>query len=155
MKKVKQQSGEQFRISIDESHHSTYQELAKRTDKESSEKETDTRPFEYMKNLFMLATFIGFKNKKRIPLEKGTSIFNWQAFSTDEVSLLDALAITETNSVEVLTDQNKILNIAEEYANGGILQIEEEVREMPGDKIDNLLDLLANWIQDDSISEVM
>ncbi len=151
MKNVKQQSREQYRISIDQSHHSTYQELAKRPDREISEKDTDTRPFENMKNLFMSATFLGYKNQERIPLAKGTDIFNWQVFSTDEVSLLDALAVTETNGVEVLTDRNEILRIAEEYANAGILQIEEEVREMPGDKIDNLLDLLANWIQDDSI----
>ena len=50
MKKVKQESREQYRISIDQSHHLTYQKLAKRLDKESPEEEKDTRPFESMKN---------------------------------------------------------------------------------------------------------
>lgn len=150
MEKGKQQSVEQYRISVDESHHSTYQELAKRTDRENTDKETDMRPFESMKNLFLLATFIGYNDNKCIPLKKGTGIFNWRGFSTDEVSLLDALAVSVTNEIDVLNDRIKILQIAEKYANGGILQIEEEVREMPGDKIENLLDLLANWIQDDS-----
>ncbi len=150
MEKGKQQSVEQYRISVDESHHSTYQELAKRTDRENTEKGTDIRPFENMKNLFMLATFIGYNNDKRIPLEKGIGIFNWRGFSTDEVSLLDALSIAVTNEVDVLNDRIKILQIAEEYANGGILQIEEEVCEMPGARIGNLLDLLANCIQHES-----
>lgn len=149
MEKEKQPSVEQYRISIDDSHHSTYQELAKRTDRESTEKEQDIRPFESMKNLFLLATFIGYNSDKRLPLKRGTGIFNWRGFSTDEVSLLDALAVTVTNEIEVLNDRIRILQIAEEYANGGILQIEEEVRDMPGDRIDNLVDLLANWIQDD------
>ena len=148
METAKQQSGERYRIFIDRSHHSTYQELAKRPEKENPDEEKDSPPFESMKTLFMLATFIGYKNKKRVPLENKVDIFTWQVLSADEeyVSLIYALAITETNGVEVLTDRSKILTIAEEYANGGILQIEEEVKEMPGEKIDNLLDLLSNWI---------
>ena len=144
---------ERYRIFIDQSHHSTYQELAKRPDKENSDEEKDTPPFESMKNLFMLATFIGYKNKKRVPLKNKVDIFSWQVLATDEeyVSLLYALAVTETNDVEILANRNEILSIAEEYANGGILQIEKEVKEMPGDKIENLLDLLANLIQDNSI----
>lgn len=153
MKKVKQQSREHSRISIDDSRHSTYRELAKRTDKDSSVEETETRPFEFMKNLFMLATIIGYRDKKRIPLGKATDIFSWQTFSVDEVSLLNALAVADTNSVDVLRDQKEILRIAEEYANGGIVQIIEEVSQMPGDKLDNLVDLLANLIQDPSRSD--
>lgn len=157
METVKQQPAERYRICIDQSHHLTYQELAKRPDKENSDEEKDTPPFESMKNLFMLATFIGYKNKKRVPLENKVDIFSWQVLATDEdyVSLLYALAATETNSVEVLANRNQILNIAEEYANGGILQIEEEVKEMPGDKIENLLDLLANLIQDDPTQDIV
>ena len=152
METVKQQSVERYRIFIDRSHHSTYQELAKRPDKENSDEEKDPPPFESMKNLFMLATFIGYRHKKRTPLENRTDIFTWQVLSTDEeyVSLLYALAVTETKNVEVLTDRNQILTIAEEYANTGILQIQEQVKEMPGDRIANILDLLANWIPEDS-----
>lgn len=155
METVKQQSGERYRIFIDRSYHLTYQELAKRPDKENSDEEKDTPPFESMKNLFMLATFIGYKNKKRVPLENRVDIFSWQVLATDEeyVSLLYALAVTETNGVEVLANRNEILSIAEEYANAGIIQIQEQVKEMPGDKIENLLDLLANWIPDDSTQD--
>ena len=148
---AKQQSTERYRIFIDSSHHSTYQELAKRSEKEDSDKKKETPPFESMKNLFMLATFIGYRYEKRTPLKNRTDIFTWQVLSTDEeyVSLLYALAVTETRSVEVLTDRDQILTIAEEYDNTGILQIQEQVKDMPGDKIENLLDLLANWLPPD------
>lgn len=59
--------------------------------------------------------------------------------------------MTVTDEVEVLGDRIRILQIAEEFANGGILQIEEEVREMPGDRIDNLVDLLAKLMQEGSL----
>ena len=157
METAKQQSGERYRIFIDRAHHSTYQELAKRPEKENPDEEKDTQPFESMKNLFMLATFIGYNNKKRVPLENKVDIFSWQVLSSDEeyVSLIYALAVTETKDVKVLTDRNQILDIAEEYANGGIIQIEEQVKEMPGDKIENLLDLLANWISEDSTQDLV
>ena len=148
MGKAKQQSTERYRIFIDRSHHSTYQELAKRSEKEESDEEKETHPFESMKNLFMLAMSIGYRHQKRTPLENKTDIFTWQVLSTDEeyVTLLYALAVNETKDTKVLINRNQILTIAEEYANTGILQIEEQVKDMPGDKIENILDLLANWI---------
>ena len=106
MERMKQQR-EQNRIFIDRSHHLTYQELAKRPDKESSDKEKDTPPFESMKNLFMLAAFIGYKNNKRVPLESKVDIFSWQVLATDEeyISLLRALAVSKTGTdLEVLFD---------------------------------------------------
>ena len=147
----KPQSNERYRIFIDRSNHPIYQELAKRPDKGNSDEGEDVPPFESMKNLFMLATFIGIQNKVRVPLENKVDIFSWEVLTIDEeyVSLLYALAVTETNDVTVLTDRNEILTIAEEYANAGIIQIEEEVKEMPGDKIENLLDLLGTWIHND------
>lgn len=69
--------------------------------------------------------------------------------------MLYALAVTETKGIEVLTDRNEILTIAEEYANTGILQIQEQVKEMPEDRIENILDLLANWIPGDSTQDLV
>lgn len=148
METTREQSGTPSHIFIDESHHLTYQELAKRSENQDLDEGKDTPPFESMKNLFMLATFIGYHHKKRVPLKNKTEIFTWQILARDEeyLSLLYALAITETNDTEVLTDKHAILTIAEEYANAGIILIHEQVKEMPGDRIENLLDLLAIWI---------
>ena len=39
--------------------------------------------------------------------------------------------------------------IAEEYANGGIVEIREQVAEMPGNRIANLVGLLQQWMSVD------
>ena len=95
----------------------------------------------------MLATIVGYNEEKRIPLGKDKEIiFTWAQFSPEEdVPLLRALALTEAEDIEVLTDRDLILTIAEEYATGGILEIQKQVEDMPGDRITNLVDLLFNW----------
>ena len=132
------------RIRIDKTHHPTYIALTKPRENENNQ---ELSPFESMKNIFMLATFIGYNEKKRIPLRKDKEmIFAWARFSPEEdVPLLRSLALAETEDVEVLTDQDRILTIAEEYANGGITEIQKQVEDMPGDRITNLVDLLRNW----------
>ena len=132
------------RIRIDKIHHPTYVALTKPRENENHQ---ELSPFESMKNIFMLATFIGYNEEKRVPLEKDKEmIFAWARFSSEEdIPLLRALALTETENVEVLTDQNQILTIAEEYANGGVIEIQKQVEDMPGDRITNLVDLLFNW----------
>ncbi len=132
------------RIRIDKIHHPIYIALTK---PRGNENRQDLPPFESMKNIFMLATFIGYNEEKRIPLGKDKEmIFAWARFSPEEdVPLLRALALAESEDVEVLTDQDRILTIAEEYANGGIAEIRKQVEDMPGDRITNLVDLLLGW----------
>ncbi len=132
------------RIRIDKIYHPTYIALTKSREDENHQ---DLSPFESMKNVFMLATFIGYQKKKRVPLGKDKElIFAWARFSPEEdVPLLRALALTETEDVEILTDQDRILTIAEEYANGGIIEIQKQVEDMPGDRVTNLVHLLFNW----------
>ena len=132
------------RIRIDKIHHPTYIALTKPRENENRQ---ELSPFESMKNVFMLATFIGYNEEKRVPFGKDKEmIFAWARFSPEEdVPLLRALALAETEDVEVLTNQNQILTIAEEYANGGITEIQKQVEDMPGDGITNLIDLLRNW----------
>ena len=132
------------RIRIDKTHHPTYIALTKPRENENHQ---ELSPFESMKNIFMLSVFIGYNEEKRIPLGKDKEmIFAWARFSPEEdVPLLRALALSETEDVEVLTDQDQILTIAEEYANGGITEIQKQVENMPGDRITNLVDLLRNW----------
>ncbi len=132
------------RIRIDKIHHPTYIALTKPRENENHQ---ELSPFESMKNIFMLAIFIGYNEEKRIPLGKDKElIFAWAQFShEDDVPLLRALALAETEDVEVLMDQDRILTIAEEYANGGIIEIRKQVEDMPGDRITNLVDLLFTW----------
>ena len=128
------------RIHIDESHHGLYKEL-------TTEKEGLLEPFKTMKDLFLFATLVGYRRGERIPLGKGVGIFAWTQFSAQEdVPVLRSLAIAETEDVTVLANQHQLLTIAEEYANGGIAEIREQVAEMPGNRIANLVGLLQKWM---------
>lgn len=133
------------RIRVDASYHPIYIALTKPS--ENTERE-DPPAFESMKNLFMLAAFIGFHEKKRVELGKDKEgIFAWAQFSQNEdIPLIRALALAETGTVNVLMDQDEMLTIAEEYANTGIIMIRDQVQDMSGSKIMNLVDLLANWL---------
>ena len=106
-----------------------------------------------MKNIFMLATFIGYQEKKRVPLKSKVDIFTWDILSRDEesVPLLIALALAETGDVEILTDQGRILDIAEEYANAGITEIKEKIADLRANGITHLVGLLGARIPDDLI----
>ncbi|MCW3996663.1 MAG: hypothetical protein NWE98_11025 [Candidatus Bathyarchaeota archaeon] len=75
-----------------------------------------------MKQVFMYALGIGFKNRKRVPLKKRTGIIPTRALSQTDEAILKAIAICETQTVDILFGENipTIFKIAEEYANGGI-----------------------------------
>lgn len=127
-------------VYIDESQHSLYVAL-----RESREEEKHP-PFTGMKNLFMLAAFIGYLQEKWVPL--GTNprnIFARTVFKEDDLSLLRALALVKTGNPEVLTNEKEIQSIAEGYANGGIILIKEQVEDAPGNRVENLVNLLLNW----------
>ena len=128
------------RIHIDESHHGLYKEL-------TTEKEGLLGPFKTMKDLFLFASLVGYRRGERKSLEKGVGIFSWAQFSAQEdVPTLRALAIAETGDVTVLASRDELLTIAEEYANGGIVKIRDQVAEMPGNRIANLVGLLQKWM---------
>jgi dnd system-associated protein 4 len=127
-------------VYIDESYHPLYVTL-----RESREGEKHP-PFKGMKNLFMLAAFVGFLEEKWVPL--GTNprnIFARTVFKEDDLSLLRALVLTKTENPEVLTNEREIQRIAEGYANGGIILIKEHIEEAPGNRVENLVNLLLNW----------
>ena len=127
-------------VYIDESYHPLYVNL-----RESEEGEKQP-PFKGMKNLFMLAAFIGFLQDKWVPL--GTNrrnIFARTVFKQDDLVLLRTLALAKTENPEVLLNEKEIQSIAEGYANGGIIVIKEQVEDAPGSRIENLVNLLLNW----------
>lgn len=139
---TQQESTRRDRIYIDESHHEIYEDLTRKREKEDS-----PPPFKTMKDLFLLAALIGYGREKRLLLEKRQGIFTWAQLSAQEdVPVLRALAIAETGDVDVLTNQDELLTIAEEYANSGIVEIQEQVAEMPGKRVANLVDLLRGWM---------
>jgi len=75
-----------------------------------------------MKEVFMYAMGIGFRNEKSMTLKKRTGVIPSRTLSDADLALIKAVAITEKKNVNVLFGEyiKKMFQIAEEYANGGI-----------------------------------
>ena len=127
-------------INIDASYHQLYEDLRK------SREDEKYPPFREMKYIFMLAALIGYLEEKWVPLEKNLrNIFARTTLKEDDISLLRALALAKTGNPEVLLNEKEIQSIAEGYANGGIIVIKEQVEDAPGNRVENLVNLLLNW----------
>ena len=108
---------------------------------ERSGENPEAAPFLLMKDVFMWAVALGVRAGERRPLDGSRQIFRWDQLSQDlDVPVLKAIAITDTENVEVLTQENQILRIAEEYANAGIREVKEDLAERPGQALWNLVD---------------
>lgn len=115
------------RISIDASLHDLYKELSEGNDPEKA-------PFRTMKDIFMLAACLGYQRGEKKPVS-GTKrqIFHWTQFSEQvDVPILKAIAIATTGDVQVLADQERIVQIAEDYANSGIQELRSQVADQLG-----------------------
>ena len=120
-------------VHIDPKHHELYFQLTT----------GDEAPFKTMKDLFMLAASVGYARGRRAPLSGQREIFRWPTFTSQEdVPVLRAIAIAETEDTVVLVDQNQLLTIAEEYANSGIEEVRGEVANQPGSPRENLVRFL-------------
>lgn len=106
------------RISIDASLHDVYKELSEGNDPEKA-------PFRTMKDIFMLAACLGYRRgQSRAISGAKRQIFHWTQFHEQvDVPILKAIAIATTGDVQVLTDQERIVQIAEEYANAGFQEL--------------------------------
>lgn len=99
------------RINVCSTRHDAYMQLT----------QGESAPFKTMKDLFLMAATIGFQKKLKIPLEKKQGVFAWSQFSPQEdVPYIHAIILSLGEPVETLLDQGKMLDILEQYANGGI-----------------------------------
>lgn len=79
------------------------------------------------KNVFLMAVAKGFSLKARTRLQNKESFVRTEYLSDREDAILKALALHETNDWTILSDPKEIYSIAEEYANGGIKHLKDEV----------------------------
>jgi dnd system-associated protein 4 len=103
-------------------------------------------PFRTMKDVFMWAVCLGVRQGKRRPLtsKKITTIFRWTQFDAQiDIPLLKAIAIVESGDINILLHRTDILNIAEEYANGGIYILRESLLTESSQPLWNLVDILS------------
>lgn len=70
--------------------------------------------------IFIAAMALGYINKNKTTLKKKSRSIPTKVFTFPEKWLMISVAIEEENDLAILKEAQKILNIAEEYANGGI-----------------------------------
>lgn len=126
-------------VAIDEAVHDIYKQLTDGNDIVNA-------PFRTMKDVFMWAAILGYRDGERRPITgKKVTIFRWAQFSSQiDVPLLKALAISDNGNVDVLISQDEILIIAEEYANAGIHELRTSVMDEYGQPLWNLVSTLSS-----------
>lgn len=133
------------RVSIELEVHDIYRDLVER-----SGQSIENAPFLLMKDVFMWATALGYKLGEKRALAPGkTQPFRWSQLSQDtDVPMLKAIALADSNDVEVILHEDRILRIAEEYANAGIRVLKQALLDRPGRALWNLTDLARSGVDD-------
>lgn len=125
-------------VAIEDTVHEIYKQLTEGNDPVNV-------PFRTMKDLFMWAACMGYRQGKRRSLTgKRQIIFRWAQFSSQvDVPLLKAIAIADKAEVNVLLNQEEILSIVEEYANAGIYDLRDAVVDQFGQPLWNLVSIVS------------
>ncbi|NMG08061.1 DNA phosphorothioation-associated protein 4 [Brasilonema sp. UFV-L1] len=94
-----------------------------------------TGPFNTYVEVMVFAAALGAKYKKRVPLEgvaKDLSPLRQDYFTSSFALLINLLAITEIKDIKILGDDEvadeQRIHIFEEYANGGLEILQNELR---------------------------
>ena len=95
---------------------------------------TEFRQFDN-KDFFILAVMFGYENgaKKALkPADTEKSGFARERYLSDtDNAVLKAIAVSEKNDIEAISDIKTIYAIAEEYANGGVKYLKEFIFDNP------------------------
>ena len=125
-------------VAIDETVHEIYKQL-------TDESSVLAAPFRTMKDVFMWAVYLGVQQERRRPLTgKRLPVFRWAQFDSQvDIPMLKAVAIADSDDVDVLLKRNDILAIAEEYANVGIYELRDAVLNGADQPLWNLVSLIS------------
>jgi len=104
---------------VDEKAHKLFRELV----------DTKGSPFyrNDLKDIFIFSMALAFKLKKRKSLEKKRDIADVNVFTESQLLLIKSIAVATNNKLEILLDEKKKFEIAEEYANAGVYIVHEMV----------------------------
>ena len=105
------------------------------------------------KENFLLLAAYGFSICYKTPFEnpkaKGNDTFIMNQLTTDELALLYAIAISDTEDLEVVNDDIKVADIAMEYANTGIIALKNlEESSQKGNRIKRFEVEIKEFIED-------
>lgn len=103
-------------------------------------------------NFLLLASYgfsIGYKTPFENPKASGNDTFIMNQLTKEELALLYAIAISDTEDVEVVNDDIKVADIAMEYANTGIIALKKlEESSQKGNRIKKFQAEIYDFIED-------
>lgn len=101
--------------------------------------------FNNMKELFLFALILGYSKNRREPIGKKESFAQGIMHENYYQKYFQLIALAVSGDPAVLVEEDSegfYQNIIEEYANGGIYQLEENVLNKKGNEVDNFKDLV-------------
>jgi len=91
----------------------------------TAEKERD------YKDQFIFAMAVGFRYDEKEPIKTKKWFFRSSYLKKEDKNLINALALAHFNDPEKLLNIKEVFEIAEEYANGGIIYLNKQIEKMP------------------------
>lgn len=92
------------------------------------------------KEQFLFAMAYGFKNNEKKVLKTKEGFFLIKDLRQEDEALINALAVYDTDSLEILTNKEKVYEIAEQYANAGILMLSDKIDSIQFGSFDNIFE---------------
>jgi dnd system-associated protein 4 len=112
------------RAYVEESQIETYRQLAGiRNGGRKSTSDVNPAAYRSLKDVFLMAASIGVRVGRRTPLRERKELIMTSYLNNSDMAVLNAIAIADKHGVDVLTNQDEIITIAEEYANTGFEEL--------------------------------
>jgi len=108
------------------------------------------------KEEFLFAMAIGFKNKVKRSLKMKEGFFLTKDLKPEDETLINVIAIWGSNSVEVLlSNKEKVFEIAEEYAHGGIRLLHDSIESTQYGSFSKQFEKTLHEIYEELMSEMI
>ncbi len=114
--------------------------------KKTIDRLVDDGPFQTKQKAMMFAAALGVHVGRRDSFISADEPIRWDIFdNAGDGPVLAALAVAETGGLDVLSEESDedYQVVFEEYANGGLKELEERVLDQPADVLDQLIRLLV------------
>ena len=92
------------------------------------------------KEQFLLAMAIGFENEQKRELKSRDGFFFSNYLGSEDKTLINALAIHEHGSTDVLANEKEVFNVAEQYASAGIRILVDSINNVQFGKFDKIFE---------------
>lgn len=122
------------RINIDKNDREIYNSL----DQEEILKFKGGRRTRREQFIFSLA--VGFNNNVKSEIENKEGWFNSRELQPEDYAILDAIALYDTGTVDILAKKDLVFKIAEEYAHTGIRLLSNKIKNTPFGSFDKILE---------------